>query len=1533
METTQYSYNQAEKRFSINNHDGLILNYAFDELGRKTQITIQDSANTYTTNYSYDSLGRLDKLTNGNGSLIVDYDYHPFSGLLSKETNGNGTYTTYNYDLAGQLISLVNSKADGSVNSRFDYTYDQLGRRTAVATLDGTWSYNYDKIGQLTGAVFTSTNSSIPSQNLTYVYDAAGNRTQTIVNGVTENYTTNNLNQYQTAGTTTYNYDLDGNLTSKTQGGQTWTYNYDDNNRLVKVVDSSNNITQYEYDAFGNRTATVYNGQRTKYLIDPFGFGNVLAEYDGNGNLVARYNHGIGLVSSTNASNQNYFYDFDAIGSTVGLTGTAGTNLNRYGYRPFGEDFYETETVANSFEYVGQWGVTEEANGLDFMRARFYNSQTGKFVASDPIGLQGNDSNFYRYVGNNPISFIDPEGTFVPLLIGAGVGLAIVGGAGLGVGIGFGIGKFGNETVKELAGAAGFAIGLAALSVPEPIVSKGLAAFGTGLSFGTGIGSRSNAATPPPYANNAENGFGLAQTQASPLVLDLDGDGIELTAVETPTIYFDIDGDGFREATGWVKSDDGLLVFDRNNDGYINDNSELFGNTSTYTNGFEALKALNTNGDTLISAADTNFAKLQVWRDLDSDGRSDVNELFTLGELGIKSINLSYTNTSILNAGNTIKQTSTYELTNGTQRSIVDAWFTTHQLNSYYDYRSTFNTPVVFTQEIFNLPNLKGYGNLPDLRIAMAKDGQLLSLVQSFTSTTTQGDISGASDLIRSILFRWAGVDGVSSTSRGIYVDAKELGFLEKFIGQNFRNLANSEPGQNQGSTLNKTFTQLQTALTARLMAQSIESSIKYAKSSDSLVFDGSVAEARVEFDQLIAQSATTTSEQVLLQASLLAQFLHEQQAADPSWISGSVFSDKLSNSASGSYRLFGFNGNDTLQGNTGNDTLDGGTGHDVLNGSSGQDSLMGGAGNDSIDGGNDNDFLDGGIGIDTLNGGAGNNTLIGGSGDDLYLVSSTTNTITENINEGTDTVSSSVTYTLGVNLENLTLTGSSINGTGNTLNNVLTGSSGNNTINGSDGIDTLIGGAGNDTYLVDTTTDTITENVNEGTDTVSSSVSYILGVNLENLTLTGTSNIDGTGNILNNVITGNSANNTIDGGIGDDSLSGGAGIDTLIGGAGNDTYLVDTTTDTITENINEGTDTVSSSVSYVLVANLENLTLTGTSNIDGTGNILNNVITGNSANNTIDGGIGDDTLIGGTGNDSFNGGINTDTVIESGNVNFTLTNTSLTGNGIDSLLDIETVILTGGSSNNSFNASAFTLGSVIFDGASGNDTLVGSTGNDNLTGGAGNDSIDGGIGIDHLLESGNFNFTLTDTSLTGNGTDVLTSVEAVTLIGGSSSNLLDASSFTVGDVSLDGGAGNDTIIGGSGNDLLKGGSGNDSLTGSAGVDQFIYDTNAAFTTSTVGIDQIADFVSGTDKIVLDKTTFTVLGSTIGSGFNIASEFAVVNSDAAASTSNALIVYSSGTGNLFYNENGVTTGLGSGGQFATLSSIPTLDAHDFILQA
>jgi RHS repeat-associated protein len=396
-----YGYDTANRLTSVNYGAGRTLSFSYDAGGRRTRMVDQDG---FTKNYIYDSVGRLQQLTDANNANIITYSYD-IAGRLVREDNGNGTYTTYGYDGAGQLLSIVNYRANNSVNSRFDYTYDALGRRTSMTTLEGTTTYSYDVTGQLTSVVLPD------NRTITYQYDAAGNRTAVVDSGVTAAYTTNNLNQYTSVGTATYTYDTDGNLIAKTQGGQTSTYSYDTENRLIQVV-TPEGTWRYEYDALGNRIASVKDGQRTEYLLDPTGLGDVVGEYS-NG-AIARYVHGLGLVGRFDGSNAASFYDTDVIGSVIGLSGSSGAYLNRYSYLPFGEDLSKTETVANPFEYVGQWGVMDEGNGLDFMRARFYTPQEGRFMNPDPIGINGG-INLYQYGANNPVSFIDPEGAVATL--------------------------------------------------------------------------------------------------------------------------------------------------------------------------------------------------------------------------------------------------------------------------------------------------------------------------------------------------------------------------------------------------------------------------------------------------------------------------------------------------------------------------------------------------------------------------------------------------------------------------------------------------------------------------------------------------------------------------------------------------------------------------------------------------------------------------------------------------------------------------------------------------------------------------------------------------------------------------------------------------------------------------------------------------------------------------------------------------------------------------------------------------------------
>ena len=263
---------------------------------------------------------------------------------------------------------------------------------------------------------------------------------------------------------------------------------------------------------------------------------------------------------------------------------------------------------------------------------------------------------------------------------------------------------------------------------------------------------------------------------------------------------------------------------------------------------------------------------------------------------------------------------------------------------------------------------------------------------------------------------------------------------------------------------------------------------------------------------------------------------------------------------------------------------------------------------------------------------------MFGGLGDDSYVVDNTADVVMENTNEGTDSVQSSVTYTLAANVENLTLTGTvAINGTGNASANTLAGNSAANVLDGGAGVDAMVGGTGDDTYIVDNAADVVTEAANAGTDVVQSSVTHTLATNVENLTLTGSAAINGTGNAAANALTGNAAANV---------LSGGTGSDTMAGGAGNDTYVVDNTGDVVTEAAGAGTDLVQSSVTHTLSANVENLALTGTTAINATGNDASNVLTGNSAANSLTGAAGNDTLIGGAGADKLFGGTGNDTYV-----------------------------------------------------------------------------------------------------------------------------------------------------------------------------------------------------------------------------------------------------------------------------------------------
>ncbi|PTQ89855.1 calcium-binding protein [Agitococcus lubricus] len=301
---------------------------------------------------------------------------------------------------------------------------------------------------------------------------------------------------------------------------------------------------------------------------------------------------------------------------------------------------------------------------------------------------------------------------------------------------------------------------------------------------------------------------------------------------------------------------------------------------------------------------------------------------------------------------------------------------------------------------------------------------------------------------------------------------------------------------------------------------------------------------------------------------------------------------------------------------------------------------LNGGAGNDYLIAGAETDYLVGGSGNDTLDGGQGGDWMLGGTGNDVYYVDRVTDITREFLNEGVDTIYSTITLNLSDysdNIEILRLQGNAnLNATGNDLANTLVGNAGDNILDGGIGTDKMAGGLGHDTYYVNTLGDSIIERYNAGFDKVYSSIDYSLAANIEYLQLTDLA-IRAKGNSLDNVLIGNNENNI---------LNGLVGADTMQGGQGNDIYYVDNNTDIVLEDYNSGSDLVILSVFnsfYSMSANVETLRSDGTGSTYVLANDLNNKITGNIGDNYIFGDIGNDTLLGGAGSDWLDGGAGND--------------------------------------------------------------------------------------------------------------------------------------------------------------------------------------------------------------------------------------------------------------------------------------------------
>jgi RHS repeat-associated protein len=392
--------------------DGKFLQFTYDSVGRRTKSVDQLG---FTVNYAYDSAGRLFRLTDAGGNLIVQYAYNA-AGYLSQQDMGNGTRTIYTYNADGDLSTITNLAPDHvTVNSFDQYSYDAIGNVTTDTNRDGAWQYGYDAAGQLLTAVFTPNASNpdhLTAQNLQYAYDAVGNRVSATINGVTTSYSVNNVNEYTSSTNsgvaTSYLYDAEGNLVTQLGPGGATSFTYDGRGALTGI-NGPNTSASYGYNVLGARVTQTVNGVTTRFEYDP-GMDAVAAAFDGGGALTSHFTYGFGLVSQVSAAGAAAYYDFDNIGSTIGLTGANGQYVNQYSYLPFGLKTTISAAISNPFTYVGQDGVLDDGAGLLQMGSRNYSPSTGQFVSNDPLGLMGGDANIRRYVFNNPVQNSDPSG-------------------------------------------------------------------------------------------------------------------------------------------------------------------------------------------------------------------------------------------------------------------------------------------------------------------------------------------------------------------------------------------------------------------------------------------------------------------------------------------------------------------------------------------------------------------------------------------------------------------------------------------------------------------------------------------------------------------------------------------------------------------------------------------------------------------------------------------------------------------------------------------------------------------------------------------------------------------------------------------------------------------------------------------------------------------------------------------------------------------------------------------------------------------
>lgn len=428
--TTTYTFDALNRLTSAQDPAGHVISYAYDAASNRTRLTYPDGR---SVSYTYDNDNHLVRATDW-ASRSTTYTYDA-AGNITAMTLPNGVKTIYGYDAANRLISVTNTGPSGVI-SAFQYTRDAAGQRTAVTASGsnvevGTTTFTYDNMGRLVAAAYPG------GVSFTYKYDHAGNRTKQIkVTGsgsTSTSYTYNTADELTKAGGTTFTYDNNGNMLSRTAGTKTTTYTYNAARELASVVVGGTTVN-YTYNGDGFRVGTgVTTGASTTttaYVLTPTKLPQIAEEISGATTTDDVY--GLSLIASApfSTNTKPTYYNYDGLGSVRNVTNSSGAVLSTISYDAFGAVQQSTGSKPE-FQFDGQ--QMDAQDGLLNLRSRYYDPTLGRFIMRDSdLGslTQPTTMNRYVYAGNDPVNQADPAGNW----FGLDDAVALIGGAIIGGG-------------------------------------------------------------------------------------------------------------------------------------------------------------------------------------------------------------------------------------------------------------------------------------------------------------------------------------------------------------------------------------------------------------------------------------------------------------------------------------------------------------------------------------------------------------------------------------------------------------------------------------------------------------------------------------------------------------------------------------------------------------------------------------------------------------------------------------------------------------------------------------------------------------------------------------------------------------------------------------------------------------------------------------------------------------------------------------------------------------------------------------------